>query len=370
MVILSGQVVLHVVEARPNLPKAAPVIRALDAAGVSRAIVHTGQHYDDAMSASLIRALDMPQPDVDLGVGSATHAQQTAAVLTSIEPVLLDRAPALVVVYGDVNSTLASALAAAKLGIPVAHIEAGLRSHDASMPEEINRRLVDHLSTLRLVTSPDAWSNLRAEGLADEGSIDVGNPMIDSLVHMQRDQDLDRRRADLLVLLGIETDYLLATIHRPSNVDDPRQAKAVLRMLESLGARLPVVLPLHPRSQRALDAAHQLPGVHVVEPLAYPDFLAMLAGARVVLTDSGGVQEETSFLGVPCVTVRSTTERPVTITLGTNRLSTLDDAPAEVDAVLAAPRPGPAVIPLWDGRAGERIAAALVDWLDGRASHV
>ena len=355
--------------ARPNLPKAAPVIRALDAAGVARTIVHTGQHYDDAMSASLIRALGMPEPDVNLGVGSGSHAQQTAAVLTAIEPVLIERSPALVVVYGDVNSTLAAALAAAKLGIPVAHVEAGLRSHDPAMPEEINRRLVDHLSTLRLVTSPDAWENLRTEGLADDGSIDVGNPMIDSLVHMQRDQDLDRRRADLLALLGIEADYLLATIHRPSNVDDPQQAGAVLRLLESLGARLPVVLPLHPRSQQALDPARRLPGVHVIDPLAYPDFLAMLAGARVVLTDSGGVQEETSFLGIPCVTVRSTTERPVTITLGTNRLSTLDDAAAEVDAVLAAPRPGPAVIPLWDGRAGERIAAALTAWLDRRAAH-
>ncbi len=355
--------------ARPNLPKAAPVIRALDAAGVARTIVHTGQHYDDAMSASLIRALGMPEPDVNLGVGSGSHAQQTAAVLTAIEPVLIERSPALVVVYGDVNSTLAAALAAAKLGIPVAHVEAGLRSHDPAMPEEINRRLVDHLSTLRLVTSPDAWENLRTEGLADDGSIDVGNPMIDSLVHMQRDQDLDRRRADLLALLGIEADYLLATIHRPSNVDDPQQAGAVLRLLESLGARLPVVLPLHPRSQQALDPARRLPGVHVIDPLAYPDFLAMLAGARVVLTDSGGVQEETSFLGIPCVTVRSTTERPVTITLGTNRLSTLDDAAAEVDAVLAAPRPGPAVIPLWDGRAGERIAAVLTDWLDRRAAH-
>jgi UDP-N-acetylglucosamine 2-epimerase (non-hydrolysing) len=359
---------MHVVGARPNLPKAAPVIRALDAAGVARTIVHTGQHYDDAMSASLIRALGMPEPDINLGVGSGTHAQQTAAVLSSIEPVLIDRSPALVVVYGDINSTLAAALAAAKLGIPVAHVEAGLRSHDPAMPEEINRRLVDHLSTLRLVTSPDAWENLRAEGLADEGSIDVGNPMIDSLVHMQREQDLDRRRADLLALLGIDADYLLATIHRPSNVDDPQQAEAVLRLLESLGARLPVVLPLHPRSQQALEPAHRLPGVHVIEPLAYPDFLAMLAGARVVVTDSGGVQEETSFLGVPCVTVRSTTERPVTITLGTNRLSPLDDAPAEVDAVLAAPMPGPAAIPLWDGRAGERIAAALVDWRDRQAA--
>ncbi len=355
--------------ARPNLPKAAPVIRALDTAGMARTIVHTGQHYDDAMSASLIRALGMPEPDVNLGVGSGSHAQQTAAVLTAIEPVLIERSPALVVVYGDVNSTLAAALAAAKLGIPVAHVEAGLRSHDPAMPEEINRRLVDHLSTLRLVTSPDAWENLRTEGLADDGSIDVGNPMIDSLVHMQRDQDLDRRRADLLALLGIEADYLLATIHRPSNVDDLQQAGAVLRLLETLGARLPVVLPLHPRSQRTLGSAQTLPGVHVIEPLAYPDFLAMLAGARVVLTDSGGVQEETSFLGIPCVTVRSTTERPVTITLGTNRLSTLDDASAEIDAVLAAPRPDPAVIPLWDGRAGERIAAALTGWLDRRAAH-
>ena len=351
---------MHVVGARPNMPKAAPVIHALAGAAVPQLIVNTGQHYDDAMSASLMRALGMPSPDIDLAVGSNSHARQTAAVMTALEPVLLEYAPAIVVVYGDVNSTLAAALTATKMGIPVAHVEAGLRSHDTSMPEEVNRRLVDHMSTLLFVTSPDAWDNLRTEGLADDRAIEVGNPMIDSLVRMRDSLDFSQHRAEL----GLPDEYLLATIHRPSNVDDPAQATAMVDLVAALATRIPVVLPMHPRSQGPLAALGGARGVTVLDPLPYPHFLAALDGARMVLTDSGGVQEESSFLGIPCVTVRTSTERPVTITSGTNRLSAIADALDHADRILAAPMPDPADIPLWDGRAGERIAAVLVPWLE------
>jgi UDP-N-acetylglucosamine 2-epimerase (non-hydrolysing) len=351
--------VMHVVGARPNMPKAAPVIRALSARGVRQQVVNTGQHYHDAMSAAMMSAVGMPTPDIDLAVGSGSHALQTAAILSAIEPVLVQHRPALVIVYGDVNSTLATALAAVKLHIPVAHVEAGLRSHDTTMPEEINRRLVDHMCNLLLVTSPDAWPNLRAEGLADERVVEVGNPMIDSVVRAQQVGDFAARRT----ALGLTGDFALATIHRPSNVDDPAAAAAMLAVLRDIAMRLPVVLPLHPRSQRALTTARELPGVRVVEPLAYSDFLAALEGARLVLTDSGGVQEESSYLGVPCVTVRTTTERPVTITHGTNRLATAQSAVGEVDVILGSARPVAANIALWDGHAGERIADAITHWL-------
>lgn len=335
------------------------MIRALEAAGVSQTVVNTGQHYDDVMSTSLMRALDMPTPDVDLAVGSGTHARQTAAVMTALEPELLERQPTIVVVYGDVNSTLAAALTAAKMGIDVAHVEAGLRSHDPAMPEEVNRRIVDHLSSLLFVTSPDAWVNLRSEGLADERAVEVGNPMIDSLVQMRDATDFATRRRDL----DLPDDYLLATIHRPSNVDDPAQAQAMVALLADLGSRIPVVLPMHPRSRGPLAALRTAPGVRVLDPLPYPEFLAALDGARLVLTDSGGVQEESSFLGIPCVTVRSTTERPVTITHGTNRLARVAEAADAVNQVLATPMPTPADIPLWDGHAGTRIAQSLTTWL-------
>jgi UDP-N-acetylglucosamine 2-epimerase (non-hydrolysing) len=351
--------VLHVIGARPNVPKAAPVVRALAEAGASQLVVSTGQHYDDDLFGSMLRAVGMSAPDIELNVGSGSHAQQTAAVLTSIEPVLIEQSPRIVVVYGDVNSTLAAALAAAKLHLPVAHVESGLRSHDPAMPEEINRRLVDHLSTLLFVTSPDAWVNLRAEGLANERAIEVGNPMIDSLIWARDLTDLHQRR----IALDLPEDFILATIHRPSNVDDPDQVEAVLGLLRELGSLLPVVLPVHPRSRVALSPAQNFPGVQLTAPLEYRDFLAALAGSRVVVTDSGGVQEESSFLGIPCVTIRTTTERPVTITHGTNQLATLASATADVDAILRSPRPAPASIPLWDGHAGNRIAAALLAYL-------
>lgn len=357
-----GSEVLHVVGARPNMPKAAPVIQAFAAAGAAQCIVDTGQHYEEAMSSALMAALGMPAPDVELRVGSGSHAAQTAAILTAIEAVFMQRDPRIVMVYGDVNSTLAAALAAAKMGIPVAHVESGLRSHDACMPEEINRRLVDHLSSLLFVTSPDAWENLRAEGLADSRAVDVGNPMIDSLVAMRDGMDFAHLRAKQ----GLPNEYLVATIHRPNNVDDPREAAKVLAVLGDLGSRIPVVLPLHPRSRSNLQAAADLPGLIVTDPMPYPEFLAAVDGARVVVTDSGGVQEETSFLGVPCVTIRPTTERPVTITQGTNRLTSIEEAPATVSRVLQQPRPGPAQIPLWDGRAGERITTAVLGWLASR----
>jgi UDP-N-acetylglucosamine 2-epimerase (non-hydrolysing) len=357
--------VVHVTGARPNFPKAAPVIAALRDAHVGQLLVHTGQHYDDRMSDVFFRQLDLPRPDVDLGVGSGSHATQTAAIMVGLERLFLDRAPSLVLVYGDVNSTVAAALVAAKLGIPVAHVEAGLRSFDMTMPEEVNRRLTDQLSELLFVTSPEAIGYLADEGL-DVGRIHfVGNPMIDTLLaHLDRFDPEAARRAH-----GLPPRYAVATLHRPSNVDDPGVAAGLVKALHEVAGMVDLFIPLHPRGRAVLEAAglSTHPRVHVEEPLGYVEFIAAVRGAAVVLTDSGGVQEETTVLGVPCLTMRPNTERPVTITSGTNRLVTPDQIVAAFAEVLD--RPGgaePAVPPLWDGHAGPRIARVVQRWLAGR----
>jgi UDP-N-acetylglucosamine 2-epimerase (non-hydrolysing) len=347
--------IVHVVGARPNFPKAAPVFRALaDLVPVQR-LVHTGQHYDPGLSDVFLHELGLPEPDVNLGVGSGSHARQTAAIMVGLEDLFGASRPRLVVVYGDVNSTVAAALVAAKLGIPVAHVEAGLRSFDRSMPEEINRVVTDQLSDLLFATSADAVAHLTREGVPGDRIHLVGNPMIDTLLVNLDRFDADRAR----VRLSLPDTYVVATLHRPNNVDDEEVSVALVKAIHAVADQAVTVVPLHPRGRERLTAAGLLShtGVRVVEPLGYVEFLSLVRGAAVVVTDSGGVQEETTVLGVACLTLRPNTERPVTITHGTNRLVTLPALPSAVAAALGAGRPARwPVPPLWDGDAGSRIA--------------
>lgn len=361
---MSGTVA-HVVGARPNFMKAAPVIAALERRGIAQTVIHSGQHYDAAMSDVFFRDLGLRQPDRNLGVGSGSHAVQTAAIMVGLEQAFGELRPALAVVYGDVNSTTAAALVAAKMGLPLAHVEAGLRSFDMTMPEEVNRRVTDILSDLCFATSPEAIGHLAREGVPAERIHLVGNSMIDTLLGNLDRFDPAGLRADL-DLVG---PYAVATLHRPANVDDPASARRLVAMLGGVAAQLLVVLPLHPRGRESLDAAglRELARVRVVEPLGYLDFISLVRGAAVVVTDSGGIQEETTILGVPCLTVRPNTERPITISHGTNRLITPEEAAPAVARILAGtfarPPEGP---PLWDGRAGERIAEVIAGWLARR----
>lgn len=357
---------VHVVGARPNFVKAAPVIRALAEAGVSQRVIHTGQHYDEALSGVFFAELDLPAPDLNLGVGSGSHARQTAALLVALEEAFAAVRPALVIDYGDVNSTLAAALVAAKLHLPQAHVEAGLRSFDMEMPEEVNRRIADALADLCFATSAEAVDNLRREGIPAERIHLVGNSMIDSLEAARPRLDPPAARTATGVPGG---PYGVVTLHRPGNVDEPVRTRALVDGLAAAAAMLPLVFPVHPRGRAALEAAGlgEVPGLRMIEPLGYLSFLSLVAGSSVVVTDSGGVQEETTILGVPCLTVRPNTERPVTITHGTNRLIDPGDLPAAVAGVLAAGPPMPVRPPLWDGRAGLRIAAVVVRWLRDRA---
>jgi UDP-N-acetylglucosamine 2-epimerase (non-hydrolysing) len=352
--------IVYVFGTRPNFVKTAPVIAALRAripAG-RHTIVHTGQHYDRLMSEIFLEELGVPAPDHMLEVGSGSHAQQTARVMERLEPVLEEERPDLVIVPGDVNSTVAAALTAAKLQIPVAHIEAGLRSFDRTMPEELNRIVTDQLSDLLFIHSPEANDNLHAEGIPAERIHLVGNTMIDTLVALE-----DRFRAmGTASGLGVAPGaYALATLHRPALVDGPLLPQAI-EQLAALAREMPVVFPVHPRTRsmmEAVDAEH--PGLLLCDPLGYLDFLSLLADAGAVLTDSGGIQEETTYLGIPCFTLRANTERPITITAGTNTLLGLDPtAIAQIPAALAqrpAAKPNPP--PLWDGQAAERIADAV-----------
>jgi UDP-N-acetylglucosamine 2-epimerase (non-hydrolysing) len=349
--------IVYVVGTRPNFVKAAPVIAALRARlpDGRHTIVHTGQHYDRLMSEVFLEQLGVPAPDHMLEVGSGSHAQQTARVMERLEPVLEEERPDLVVVPGDVNSTAAAALTAAKLQIPLAHIEAGLRSFDRTMPEELNRIVTDQLSDHLFIHSPEASDNLHAEGIPAERIHLVGNTMIDTLVALE-----GRFRAmGTASGLGVEPGaYALVTLHRPALVDGPLLPEAIAQ-LAALAREMPVVFPVHPRTRsmmEAVDSEH--PGLLLCEPLGYLDFLSLLADAGAVLTDSGGIQEETTYLGIPCFTLRANTERPITITAGTNTLLGLDpSAIAQIPQALAqrpAKRPEPP--PLWDGRASERIA--------------
>ena len=362
---LSPAPVIHVTGARPNFPKAAPVIAALKALSIPQLLVHTGQHYDDRMSEIFFRELDLPHPDVNLGVGSGSHAVQTAATMVGLETLFLEHNPSLVVVYGDVNSTVAAALVAAKLMIPVAHVEAGLRSFDMRMPEEVNRRLTDQLSDLLLVTSPDAIAHLANEGIDPDRIHFVGNPMIDTLLALLASFDIEKAMA----AHGLVGRYAVATLHRPANVDSTSSAAELVRVLHEAADRLDVVFPLHPRGREMLESVGLLehPRVHVVEPLGYTEFISLVRGSSAVITDSGGVQEETTVLGVPCLTLRPNTERPITITHGTNRLVTTATVIDALDTVLAI-EPGAAhrIPPLWDGHAGPRIADVIAEFLQGQ----
>jgi UDP-N-acetylglucosamine 2-epimerase (non-hydrolysing) len=350
--------VVHVTGARPNYVKLAPVHFALEARGaVEQRLVHTGQHYDRALRDDFFDELGLPEPDLDLGIGSGTHAEQTAAALVGLERAFVELRPDLVVVAGDVNSTLAGALAAVKLGIPVCHVESGLRSLDEAMPEEHNRRLTDHLSRLLLVHSTSAAENLRREGIPDDRVEFVGNTMIDTLV-AHRDQALARAAWTDFELVARE--YVLVTLHRPSLVDVEELLVATFEALEELATQVPVLFPAHPRTTARLSAAGWSPcRVRLTGPLGYLDFLSLETRALAVLTDSGGVQEETTALGVPCFTLRDSTERPVTVELGTNTLLGL--APERLHEVVPLARrvTEHRLPPLWDGHAGERAAAAI-----------
>lgn len=353
--------IIYVVGTRPNFVKTAPVIAALRGRLPEgrHAIVHTGQHYDRLMSEVFLEQLGVPAPDHMLEVGSGSHAAQTARTMERLEPVLLEERPDLVIVPGDVNSTLAAALTAVKMGIPVAHVESGLRSFDLTMPEEVNRIVADRFAEFLFVHSREAIANLEAEGIPTERAHFVGNTMIDTLVALEG----RFRAAGAAARLGVEPgSYVLVTLHRPALVDGPLLARTVER-LAALARELPVVFPVHPRTRKmmeSVDAEH--PGLSLVEPLGYLDFLSLMADARAVLTDSGGIQEETTYLGIPCFTLRDNTERPVTISEGTNTLLGLDPAAiAGIPAALAEPRARPdGPPPLWDGRAAERIADVLL----------
>jgi UDP-N-acetylglucosamine 2-epimerase (non-hydrolysing) len=348
---------LHVVGARPNFPKLAPVLRAGRAASVAQVVVHTGQHYDDVMSNAFLRDLGISPPDVNLAVGSDSHAAQTARIMERIEPVLMDERPDWVVVYGDVNSTMAAAVVASKLGIRVAHVEAGLRSFDRTMPEEINRIVTDRLADLLLTPSRDADNQLRSEGEPEHEIAFVGNVMIDSLFYALPAARATRFRERI----GINGSAVVVTLHRPSNVDDPHRISVLARVLSEIALEREVVFPAHPRTRLRLeDAGLKLDRVRMLEPVGYLEMLDLVEHAFAVVTDSGGLQEETTALGIPCITVRPNTERPITISEGTNHL--VPD-PNDILTELSCLR-RPAVTPRpegWDGRAGERVIAALIE---------
>jgi UDP-N-acetylglucosamine 2-epimerase (non-hydrolysing) len=349
--------ILHVVGARPNFMKVAPVMHALAKwAEVQQCLVHTGQHYDANMSDVFFTQLEIPIPDVNLEVGSGSHAQQTAEIMKRFEPVVLERKPDIVLVYGDVNSTVAAALVCSKLGVRVGHVEAGLRSFDRAMPEEINRIVTDRLADILFTPSDDGDFNLKNEGTPKEKIFCVGNVMIDSLVRLLP-------KAESCPSNGHPKRYALVTLHRPSNVDEMSTLKNLLDAILKVSRDIEVIFPVHPRTrQKMKDFKIDLGKFHLLEPLPYIEFLALQRRAAVVITDSGGIQEETTYLGVPCLTLRENTERPVTVTLGTNVIVGQDPnkLAAELSKVVEGRAKRGTIPPLWDGRAGERIAEILV----------
>jgi UDP-N-acetylglucosamine 2-epimerase (non-hydrolysing) len=357
--------ILHVVGARPNFMKIAPLIREMSAAGdaFEQRLVHTGQHYDAEMSDVFFEELGMPRPDINLEVGSGSHAQQTAQIMMRFEPVLLDYRPDWLVVPGDVNSTVGCSLVAAKLGIPVAHLEAGLRSFDRTMPEEINRLLTDQLADLLLTPSSDADENLLREGVPAAKIRLVGNIMIDTLRLLL--VQAEARRERLVQSFGLSDRYLLATLHRPSNVDHPGTLCEILGALNELAPSIQVLFPVHPRTRQRITEMGFVPhpGLLLSGPLGYLDFLALEQRAALVITDSGGVQEETTYLGVPCLTARPNTERPVTISMGTNTLvaSRRTEIVAAAHSKLRGPKTDRRCPPLWDGHTAGRIVALMRD---------
>ena len=336
--------------------KAAPVLRALAARGARQTLVHTGQHYDRNMSDVFFNQLEIPEPDWNLGVGSGSHAQQTADIMKAFEPVVLEAKSDIVLVYGDVNSTVAAALVCSKLLVQIGHVEAGLRSFDHTMPEEVNRTVTDRLADLLFTPSEDGDINLQNEGVPSSKICRVGNVMIDSLVRLLP-------AAMQVPKKSFHQDYALVTLHRPSNVDDSDILKSILASLLEVSERLAVVFPVHPRTrQRILDFGLDVQKLYLVEPAPYVEFLALQRSAAVVITDSGGIQEETTYLGVPCLTLRSNTERPVTVTMGTNVLVGQDRKKLrhELMRIYDGKAKTGSIPPLWDGHAGERIANIIL----------
>jgi UDP-N-acetylglucosamine 2-epimerase (non-hydrolysing) len=352
--------ILHVVGARPNFMKMAPVYHAAARRGIAQTIVHTGQHYDLNMSQVFFQELDLPHPDINLGVGSGSHAVQTATVMLRLEPVIMEQRPHWVLVYGDVNSTLAAAVVCAKLLQPVAHVEAGLRAFDRTMPEEVNRLLTDQVADYLFIHSQEARLNLEREGIPSERIHFVGNTMIDTLVnHLPHIQPYR--------VAGLTGQYVLVTLHRPSNVDNAATLAAIIGALEEITKWVDVVFPVHPRTRSQMIAmGYQASNskLHLIEPVGYWEFLALQRDARAVVTDSGGVQEETTYLGVPCLTLRANTERPVTVSVGSNKLIGTDCTRlvAEVAAILDGNAKRGVIPPLWDGRASERIVDVLLSY--------
>jgi UDP-N-acetylglucosamine 2-epimerase (non-hydrolysing) len=359
--------IIVIAGARPNFMKVAPIIQQIryraahGAPGLEYRLIHTGQHYDPEMSDVFFRELGIPAPDINLGVGSGSHAVQTASVMLKFEPVCIGEQPDWVVVVGDVNSTLACTLVCAKLGIKVAHVEAGLRSFDRRMPEEVNRVVTDALADLLLTPSADGDANLLREGISPDRIRRVGNVMIDTLV-----ANLDKaQRSDMPTKYGLGVrEFVYVTLHRPSNVDDPHHLSRVMQEINGIARRLPVVFPIHPRTRKMLAALEPQvlidDAVHLIEPVGYHDSLWLIEHARFVLTDSGGIQEESTFLGTPCLTLRPNTERPITIEVGTNQLTQLDSLAADAERLLLEHGRRGAIPEYWDGRAAERIVDALL----------
>jgi UDP-N-acetylglucosamine 2-epimerase (non-hydrolysing) len=357
--------IITVVGARPNFMKAAPLHKAFKKHknNFRHLICHTGQHYDKAMSKVFFEDLELPQPDFYLGIGSGSHAEQTAKIMIKFEKVLLDEKPDLIIVVGDVNSTIACSLTASKLNIKVAHLEAGLRSFDRTMPEEINRLLTDAISDYLFVTEKSGLINLKNEGAAAENIFFVGNAMIDSLINYLPKAELS---AIINKLHLSKQNYILVTLHRPSNVDSSKQLKKLMNMLENLSQKRKIVFPIHPRTRKNLESFGLInsknENIILTDPIGYIDFLSLIKNSEVVLTDSGGIQEETTYLGVQCITLRTTTERPVTVEIGTNQLLGDDLVKAEkaAEEILAGEKKVGTIPELWDGKTAERVVDILV----------
>lgn len=353
---------LLVAGARPNFMKIAPLIRALNKLKKSKNIlIHTGQHYDEKMSKVFFRDLNIPRPEIDLGVGGGTHAAQTGQIMMEFDKVLEKFAPDLVIVVGDVNSTIACALTAKKRGIKIAHVEAGLRSFDNEMPEEINRILTDRISDYLFCTEPQAVANLKHEGIDNKKIFLTGNVMIDTLMAHKKSAE----KSKILEIVGVKNEkYALATLHRPSNVDDKESLKKLLEILQKVDEMgLTVIFPVHPRTRKNMENLNlDTKGITMIDPVGYLDFLKLMSNATVVMTDSGGIQEETTILGVPCLTLRQNTERPITVSEGTNQIVGNDSGKIikAVKKIIASARVNKPKIKFWDGKAGERIARILV----------
>lgn len=352
--------IIHTVGARPNFMKAAPVWSAINKiTDFSQILVHTGQHYDELMSDIFFKELQMPAPDYNLNIGSNSHARQTAAIMIKFEELVNELKPDLVLVYGDVNSTLAAAMVCSKLSISIAHVEAGLRSFDRKMPEEINRLITDQLADLLFTPSKDGDDNLLKEGIPKSKIHFVGNVMIDTLVKLLPKAVKPNNFQDL-------QQYILVTLHRPSNVDDPKSLQSIIRNLQEISKSIPVIFPVHPRTKKMI-AENELNIInnvnfHLIEPLGYLDFLGLMKNAATVITDSGGIQEETTYLDIPCITIRENTERPITVSLGTNQLIGKDYYKIQnlVNNAVNRKKRSNTIPPLWDGKASERIAETLI----------